>query len=651
MQIKAIILYGLNGRVRELSFRLNQVNIITGKSRTGKTALLDIIDYCLGRNTCNVPAGVIRNAVAWYALLLQFPETQAFIARRNPKANQNTSPDIMLEVGGQFEHLMPVSDLAPNITEQGLRDALGRLLGITPNENVPPRRQSRLPLRATIDHAKFLIFQGQSEIANRSTLFHRQEEPFIPQAIKDTLPYFLGALPDESLMLRARLRDAKQELARLHRQKEEADRIVGEGNIRTDALRSEAIEVGLLSQDDTRGSRNQLETLMTAGIRSIAVTQHLEFGEEGTRLRAELSQTRQEYQEVQQQIEAAIAFNSAQAGFEDEAVFQHSRLEVVGLIPDDVDEIHTCPVCNNELGDSVPAASDLEASLLHLRTELEGVGSRRPRVDEYVNQLKSQLQLIRNRMSDVRRRLNGIDSQNRQAQLSVDLERRQALVLGRISLYLESVPEAVVDESLAKRIEALEDEITDLEEKLQNDTVREAVDSALSRVGQWMTEGAKALELEYQPNPYRLDLGLLTVVADTDNRPVRMVQMGSAENWLGCHLIAHVALQKWFSINNRPVPRFLFIDQPTSAYYPPDDPNQGTDEDRAAVARMYKWLINSVHQSRVKFQLIVVDHADLQDEQFQACVVQKWRGGNALIPNDWIALRRPPAPASDAEPT
>src|SRR4029079_16745279 len=109
------------------------------------------------------------------------------------------------------------------------------------------------------------------------------------------------------------------------------------------------------------------------------------------------------------------------------------------------------------------------------------------------------------------------------------------------------------------------------EEKLQSDSIREAVDSALSRIGLWMTAGAQALALEYQPNPHRLAIGLLTVVADTDVRPVRMSQMGSAANWLGCHLIAHISLQKWFATRKRPVPRFLFLDQPTSAYYPPDE--------------------------------------------------------------------------------
>jgi hypothetical protein len=81
----------------------------------------------------------------------------------------------------------------------------------------------------------------------------------------------------------------------------------------------------------------------------------------------------------------------------------------------------------------------------------------------------------------------------------------------------------------------------------------------------------------------------------------------------------------------------LFIDQPTSAYYPPDDPGTETDEDRIAVERMYKWLIEFVGSSKSKFQLIVVDHADITTNWFRECVVERWRGDKALIPAEWLA--------------
>ena len=644
MQIRNIVLYGRNAEVRTISFRLDDVNIITGKSRTGKTALLDIIDYCLGRNTCNVPEGVIRNTVAWYALVLQFPEAQAFVARRNPEPDATTSRDIVFETAKSIELPGSVEELVANITQQGLTDALSRLVGIAPNENVPPVGQTRLPLRATLDHAKFLVFQGQSEIANRNILFHRQEEQFIPQAIRDTLPYFLGAVPDASLMLRGRLRDAKQELARLNRQKAETDRIAGEGTVRSKSLLSEAAEVGLLRPEPDRDARGQLAQLVEQDVQAIFSRQTYDFGEEANRLRQQLAQLRRQYQELQDQIEVATAFNGAQTLFEHEVSAQHARLEVVGLLPTDSGHTETCPLCQSKLAEPVPAASELQGSLRRLNEELNGVGSRRPRVDEYVADLRGQFQQVRQQMSDARQRLNGIESENQRSLLASDLEHRQSMVLGRISLYLESVPETVIDDAAGKRMPALEAEIADIEKQLENEAVREAVESALSRIGQWMTDGAHALLLEYEPNPYRLDIAQLTVVADTDTRPVRMSQMGSAENWLGCHLIAHVALQRWFAAKERPVPRFLFIDQPTSAYYPPDDPNQGTNEDRQAVERMYRWLIASTRAAKAKFQLIIVDHADLTGDWFQACVIERWRGDDALVPKNWIVTPTSPPP-------
>ena len=43
--------------------------------------------------------------------------------------------------------------------------------------------------------ATLLCLQGQGEIASPTTLFHRQGERGIPDALRDTNPYFLGAVP------------------------------------------------------------------------------------------------------------------------------------------------------------------------------------------------------------------------------------------------------------------------------------------------------------------------------------------------------------------------------------------------------------------------------------------------------------------------
>lgn len=69
MQIAKIILYSHDGRIRELPMEVGQLNVITGASKTGKSALIDIVDYCMGRGDCYVAEGVIRKHVSWFAVI------------------------------------------------------------------------------------------------------------------------------------------------------------------------------------------------------------------------------------------------------------------------------------------------------------------------------------------------------------------------------------------------------------------------------------------------------------------------------------------------------------------------------------------------------------------------------------------------------
>jgi hypothetical protein len=119
-----------------------------------------------------------------------------------------------------------------------------------------------------------------------------------------------------------------------------------------------------------------------------------------------------------------------------------------------------------------------------------------------------------------------------------------------------------------------------------------------------------------------------------------MERMGSGENWVGYHLIAHFALHKWFVERGRPVPRFLFVDQPSQVYFPEDRDWEQTDEgergeDRDAVGRMYRLALNIVERLSPDFQIIITDHANIHEEWFQNCIVERWREGKKLVPESW----------------
>ena len=68
--ISAIVLYSHVGEKRVLKFRQHGLNVVTGNSKTGKSAIIDIVDYCLGRGSYNVAEGEIRRKVSWFGLHL-----------------------------------------------------------------------------------------------------------------------------------------------------------------------------------------------------------------------------------------------------------------------------------------------------------------------------------------------------------------------------------------------------------------------------------------------------------------------------------------------------------------------------------------------------------------------------------------------------
>ncbi|MCY1462519.1 hypothetical protein D9M71_803020 [compost metagenome] len=119
--------------------------------------------------------------------------------------------------------------------------------------------------------------------------------------------------------------------------------------------------------------------------------------------------------------------------------------------------------------------------------------------------------------------------------------------------------------------------------------------------------------------------------------------MGSGENWVGYHLVAYLALAKWFIKENRPVGRFIFFDQPTQVYFPSDKAVTGnieeieSDEDRKAVKKMFEWLFKVVEEELgPDLQVIVTDHADIEEDWYQSAITdEKWRGDIALIPKHW----------------
>lgn len=144
IQIRAVVIYSHDGRHRVVPFEPGRVNIISGDSRTGKSAILGIIDYCFGAKEIDVPEGKVRRNVAWFGLLLETGRGQAFVARQLPAGDGKSSEAIYVQTNREVP--IPVAGaLRPTTNRDGLRALLASWVGMSDYLHEPPPGQTRDP--------------------------------------------------------------------------------------------------------------------------------------------------------------------------------------------------------------------------------------------------------------------------------------------------------------------------------------------------------------------------------------------------------------------------------------------------------------------------------------------------------------------------
>ncbi len=641
MQLLAIILYNAAGEQRIIRFNPGALNIVTGISATGKSALLDIVDFCLGRKTLTMAVGPISDLVDWYAVIVQLPNGQAFIARPAARHGAASTRLAMLELGNDLAPI-PFDHLETNADIGSVREQLGRRIGIDENEHEAREGSLRNGLEANLGHAMLFCLQGQGEIANRSLLFHRQGETGIADAIRDTLPYFLGAVPLEQGLLRQRLSEARRELRRAEADLQRARMVDEDVEVQIRGLVNEAITLGLLPSD-TEGGRTQLHQ----ALEQVAVTEPAQpvGDDEFVIRRSELESRRSDLRDRLRAVGEAIAlFNKLRAGGDEFGVAvaqQISRLKSIDLLGTDRSDDEACPICGSHLEDKDPTVDELRQQAIELQAQLRSMDVALPARRAAAGRLQGEADSLRQELRGVDAAVNGLDADLESAGSITRHDERQLFFRGRVRQYLSMVEDSDTKalHELVQRVTVRGLAVADIESRLDPDEEREQIAWRLDIVANDMTRWAGRLDLEHREN-VRIDLRRLTIVTDTSTGPVPLFRIGSAENWVGYHLISHLALHRYFISKSRPVPHFLMLDQPTQAYYPSDVEQEGgvpaSDDDRQAVQRLYELMRDVAHELAPSMQIIACDHANLPEDWFQESVVANWRDGEKLIPESWL---------------
>ena len=531
-----------------------------------------------------------------------------------------------------------------NITGDSLKTQLSSTLGISENLHVPEEGSTLPPLEASSRHAILFCLQAQDEVANRRLLFHRQGEQYLPRGIRDSLPYFLGAVDEDHYFALKRYQDARTRLRRLEREYAEAQAISSGASHAASVLLREARRAGLIARDaqpaDTSGVFALLKDATVA--RPIAFSTVDDPEADLTALDERRRSLLRELQELREEIADVERLGREASEFEIEAREQEGRLASIGLITDESEGGgETCPLCESHLEVSVPTVAEIRASLANVQTQLRSVRRDAPRLQERLTGLAAQRAALNEQLRYVQTDIANRIQDNERLRLEQHQFAEQARVAGRIAYYLENTEAVSTDSELPRRLEHLRAEIRELEAVLDDDAAQERLMTALNLVGRDMTAFVRQLGLEHGENPLRLDLKRLTVVADTDDGPLSLAQMGSGENWVGYHVAVHLSLHRLFHRRRRPVPGLLMLDQPSQAHYPPERDEGGridglADEDQTAVRQLFTLLHHYCDELTPDMQIIVADHVELLEDWFRESIAERWRDGIALVPQSWL---------------
>ena len=641
MQIKSLVFYNSKGEKRILSFEIGKVNIITGESKTGKTALIDIINYCLCSDDCRISEGIIRDTVEWFGILLQFETEQVFVARQNPNKIKQASTQYIYFSNSDTVETPEFAALQNNSDINTLKDFFTKKLFISEFTNTP-ETGTRAALTVNFKHSRYYSYQPQDLIAQRNYLFYNQTDNFVAQSIKDTLPYFLGVLREDTIRIEQEIASKKRELTKFEKDLKEYERLKQDGSKKIFELVDEAKQLNLLpvekSADDVTQAIDALKEVLLWESNQMETAQG--DNEYLKKLLDEKSELTKQLSRLNDDVKAVKSFINQTSDYSTEATQQKLRLESIKLFAKTEARLHNCPLCSQSIQTEIPSISAINKSLYDLSENLTTTLAERPKLGQYVEKLSLEQDSLKKQIEIKQNSIKAIYLEQDQAAKLKDLNLRRGKVLGKISLFLESFKMVEEDKTLKNKIELLQTQIATFEALISSEEKESRLNAVLNQINNQMTTWASSLDLEHQDSPIRFDIKKLTIFADTPTKSISLTHMGSGANWVAYHLLIHFALHKHFVKAERPVPRFLILDQPSQIYFPPEKDNSQTgaievSSDETAVRQMYEFIFKATKELTPNFQVIITDHAKLNFDDFTNSITEEWRNGRKLIPDKW----------------
>ncbi|SDI11208.1 Protein of unknown function [Chryseobacterium taeanense] len=654
-QILNIILYPKNKdlKPRFLTFKEGKINIITGTSQKGKSAIINIIDYCLGSGECNIPIGLIRDTTEVFAIYVKINNEFFFFGRENfddhkskmyfYKEESNSDKKIELRSNKWLRNKEDYS-INTSYFKSFMNDIAG-FKNIETGDN-----QSSFDHAASFRDTAAFQFQTQNIIANPTTMFYKTDSWEHLQKLKTIFPLILGYKSYEII-------DLEREINELERVKNR--KVITFEHIKAQyenwqanvyKYYTQAISLGLTISDINiqNSTVDEIKNELVSIVKRVNSGELYKngsinrFSEKVTELNNDRNSKVRVLEDLKFKYNKIIQLDNSRASYVDDVAREkEQRLQPIEWFLQRKGN-DACPFCGENSKKAVNELIYLNEEKQKNLEVLKKAKSNELSFEKEKAVLKLEINQNEIAISDI--------DENLHLLLSKEKEENDSLqkiyeFSGKIEHVIDNLNKISPSSELFLEIKKLEEHIAT--EKLKLDGLYKKFNkkASLKKLSNIISEYSKLLPIEDKYNRIvhfdpTESLNIKIEDIKTKNKYF-LSRIGSGANYMGYHLATLFGLHEYLNqlkgvgkVNY--VPTFLVLDQPSQVYYPKEFTEESKDiED---TKKIFETTYEFMKRTNNKIQVIILEHVptsmweNISTDSFH--LVERW-DQDALIPGNW----------------
>lgn len=628
--IEKIVLWPKNKKFtyREIEFDGSKINVITGLSRTGKSAIIPIIDYCLASGKCAIPVDVIRNKVDWYGVILKMNDKRILLCRREPGFNNEHLNEMFIKIDKEIE--IPIN-VSSNTVPDRVKNYINSVLGYSSEEI--GKNDDNYSGRPSYRDAVSLLFQPQNIIANQNTLFYKVDKNDHRKRLIRLFPYFLRYETFEIIRLKENIDNNNVLLRKLKKDKESIEKVAEKWKTEIDAYVLSAHNLGLVKTNvgdlKIMSFQDKINILKNISTKSKINEETIKSaGKNESDLLLEEQKITSEISRLKNKLTLLYGLKANAEIYKSAVGIQKDRLEIASFLKEKMENSES----NYKNPFSKQQVDDLYNALLAIEKKIELTADGNGVFDKEISIINDDLKIKANRLDAIKQLLHRIKDNNYD-------EAGIYYFLGSLNSKLETFDAIKQNGSMDEEINKLQDIINSDYAKLKNLQSINNEEKTLAQISDGIGCYIKQLDVEKPNNRAYLDIKELTISVKNDSSGIDYLwEIGSASNWVSYHIATMLSLQQFFqSDSNSVIPNILVFDQPSQVYFPKDETKDVTDKDKEAVKKMFSAMNEFMNNNKNNCQIIVLEHAgkDVWGSFSNVVCVGNWDENTKLVPEKW----------------